>query len=142
MRSKRLRQRVVIVGGGFAGRVARRLLQRDFDVVLIDAKGYFEYVPSTLRCFVEPKHAKNIVMAQPEGTVIGTVVAFDANSSICHDCQGFNRFVLAEVTLDSGEDLAFDYCVMCSGSLYTVPIKSEVTLSVRSHHRDEWTVKE
>ena len=130
MRSKRPRQRVVIVGGGFAGRVARRLLKKNFEVVLVDAKGYFEYVPSTLRCFVEPNHAKKIVVAQPEGTVIGTVVAFDANSSICHDRQGLNRFVLVEVTLDSGEELAFDYCVMCSGSLYTVPIKSEVTLPV------------
>lgn len=74
------KQRVLIVGGGFAGRTARRLLLQDFDVALVDAKGYFEYVPAVLRCFVEPSHARNIILKHPEGTVMATVVFIDANS--------------------------------------------------------------
>lgn len=68
------RKRVVIVGGGFAGRSARRALRGDFEVVLIDAKGYFEYTPSMLRCLVEPRHCRKVVLEHPRDTVVGKVV--------------------------------------------------------------------
>ena len=79
--SKRDKRRVVIVGGGFAGRTARRLLQRDFEVVLLDGKGYFEYTPSILRCLVEPSHAKKVILAQPDGTRVATAVSIDGQST-------------------------------------------------------------
>ena len=49
------KKRVVIVGGGFAGRRALRVLQNDFDVRLVDAKGYWEYTPAALRCLVRAR---------------------------------------------------------------------------------------
>lgn len=76
------KQSVVIVGGGFAGRTARRWLQDDFDVTLIDAKGYFEFVPSVLRCFVEPDHAFKTILPHPEGTMIATVTAVHADGTL------------------------------------------------------------
>lgn len=48
-------KRVVVVGGGFAGRRLQKLLLNSnaaVEVTLVDAKGYFEYTPSSLRCLV------------------------------------------------------------------------------------------
>ncbi|MAE49392.1 hypothetical protein CMI48_01045 [Candidatus Pacearchaeota archaeon] len=42
-------KKVVILGGGFAGSQVALGLERDFDVVLIDRKPYFEYTPGILR---------------------------------------------------------------------------------------------
>ena len=40
------RKRVVVVGGGFAGSIVAKNLQRFFNVVLIDRKPHFECIPS------------------------------------------------------------------------------------------------
>lgn len=80
------RKRVVIVGGGFAGRRARRALLGKFEVVLIDAKGYFEYTPSVLRCLVEPQHCKRVVQEHPKGTVVGKVVQVKQGETYCCCC--------------------------------------------------------
>ncbi|KAJ1471252.1 hypothetical protein T484DRAFT_1844879 [Baffinella frigidus] len=49
------RQRVVIVGGSFAGLAVARNLRKDFDVTIIDRKDYFEYTPGVLRLLVRPE---------------------------------------------------------------------------------------
>ena len=53
-------KKIVVIGGGFAGSYIARELQKDFNVVLIDRKDYFEFTPGILRCLVEPEHLKNI----------------------------------------------------------------------------------
>lgn len=77
-RSQKDKQRVVIVGGGFAGRTALRELRTEFEVTLIESKEYFEYTPSTLRCLVEPDHARKIVLPQPSHITVGSVIHFDS----------------------------------------------------------------
>ncbi|GMH35871.1 hypothetical protein BSKO_03739 [Bryopsis sp. KO-2023] len=106
------KKKVVIVGGGFAGRTARRLLSKTFDVTLIDAKGYFEYVPSSLRSLVEPSHARTIVTPHPADVLVGKVV----------------KITQGKVELSSGMEVSFDYCLICTGSSYTPPIKSDAVL--------------
>lgn len=56
---------VVVIGGGFAGLAACRTLRKKFNVVLIDAKEYFEYYPGVLRAYVHPmEHGKLYAMYQ------------------------------------------------------------------------------
>lgn len=64
------KKKVVIIGGSFAGRRARRLLKPHFEVTLIDEKEYFEFTPSTLRCMVEPKHNKKVILKQPSDVIM------------------------------------------------------------------------
>lgn len=61
----RRHQHVVVIGGGFAGRRAVRVLLnqgKGTTCTVVDEKGYFEFVPSNLRCLVEPQHAEKIVL--------------------------------------------------------------------------------
>jgi NADH dehydrogenase FAD-containing subunit len=54
-------KQVIIIGGGFAGSTAARLLQKDFSVTLIDQKYYFEYTPGVLRIIQEQNHPRNLL---------------------------------------------------------------------------------
>jgi len=132
---------VVVVGASFAGvKTAQDLTSSGFpynnkaglDVVIVDYKDYFEYVPGSLRCFVEPDHFKALscpltVLQQQQhpqkeiyarggpppppsspsstiSTVTGEVVNVDPVHKI--------------VKLEDGNSLAYDYLVLAAGSTY------------------------
>jgi NADH dehydrogenase FAD-containing subunit len=63
-------KKVVIVGGQFAGRKAFTLLEKDFDVTIIDSKEYFEFTPAALRAIVEPAHAAKIIVDRPRAAKV------------------------------------------------------------------------
>jgi NADH dehydrogenase FAD-containing subunit len=68
--SSNTQKKVVIVGGQFAGRKALTLLEKDFDVTIVDEKEYFEYTPAALRAIVEPAHAAKIIVDRPRATKV------------------------------------------------------------------------
>lgn len=109
--------RVVVVGGQFAGRRASRLLRRggEFDVTLVDAKGFWEYTPGVLRCLVEPAAAQRMVLPQPRGTVRATVVGLETS-------EGGKS--ATGVKLNDGSTLPADHVVLATGSTYTDPVKA------------------
>lgn len=51
---------LIVAGGGFAGMLACRNMRKHFNMILIDAKDYFEYVPAIPRVFVEPEFHSQI----------------------------------------------------------------------------------
>lgn len=57
--------RVVIIGGSFAGNRVRALLPSPWEVLVVDARPYWEFTPGMLRCWVEPGVAENLV--RPHG---------------------------------------------------------------------------
>lgn len=58
--------KVVVIGGGFAGRRLHRILSHSaFHVTLVDAKGYFEYTPSVLRCLVSLAISSHACLVSP-----------------------------------------------------------------------------
>ena len=119
------RPHVVIVGGGFAGRRAERVLVSSgrVDVSVVDAAGFFEYVPAALRCCVRPEHARTAVLPQPPRVRCAAVVALELDGA--PDSAG-DRAVAA-VRLADGTRLACDYALFASGSSYAPPIKAAAT---------------
>mmetsp|Transcript_21440 Transcript_21440/g.54996 ORF Transcript_21440/g.54996 Transcript_21440/m.54996 type:complete len:406 (+) Transcript_21440:177-1394(+) len=113
------RRQVVVIGGSFAGRRAARQLRPHFDVTIVDAKGFFEYTPAALRCMVHPEHATNVLLPQPEGTVVATATDITAPAGLGGK---------GHVTLSDGQQLSFDYCVVATGSSYSNPIKPDMTI--------------
>ncbi|KAK3277935.1 hypothetical protein CYMTET_14095 [Cymbomonas tetramitiformis] len=111
---------VLIVGGGFAGRRAERLLRDEFDVTLVDAKGFFEYTPSALRCMVEPNYAERCVIPQPQRVVIAAVESINLENEQIDESRA-----KGVAHLNNGTTLAFDYCLLCLGSSYVAPIKPD-----------------
>lgn len=103
------KHRVAIVGASFAGCKVEQMLSHyseTFDIIWIDEKEYFEYIPGSLRCFVEPNHFKCIS---------------------CELSEISTNFMQAKVTdvptsktliLSDGETVPFDSLVLCNGSTY------------------------
>lgn len=120
--------KVVVVGGQFAGRRAARLLRHggEFDVTLVDAKGFWEYTPGALRCLVQPEAARRMVQPQPAGTLTAAAVGFQISEPVA-DEEGRGGKMLKTVNsveLSDGKRLPVDYVVLATGSSYSSPIKA------------------
>jgi NADH dehydrogenase FAD-containing subunit len=105
-------KRVVIIGGGFAGSLAARKLEKRFSVTLIDTKDYFEFTPGILRTIINPSHlsaiqAEHSKYLKKAKILVGKVTNVKAN------------YVLV-----NNKRIKFDYLIIASGSFYSSPIKS------------------
>ncbi len=105
-------QRVVVIGGGFAGVAVSRTLRARFDVTLVDTKDYFEFTPGILRSLVDPSHLRRIQVCHSRA-VRGVRVAVGKATGVAE----------RSVTLSDGSSLAYDYLVLATGSRYSPPIK-------------------
>ncbi len=110
-RTDMARTRLVVIGGGFAGAIIARRLQRDFAVTLIDSKDYFEFTPGVLRCLVEPAHIRKVQALHTHYLHEAKVVRGTAEALREH-----------EVVVD-GKPIPFDYAAICTGSSYHLPFK-------------------
>jgi len=54
--------KIVILGGGFCGALAARLLDKKHDVVLVDKKDYFEYTPAIHKVIFNAGYHKKIIV--------------------------------------------------------------------------------
>jgi len=113
-------KKVVVIGGGFAGSLIAKALEKDYDVTLIDDKDYFEYTPSILRTIVEPETMRRIQVLH-SGYLHRAHIHRDSVKTITHDAVRCGR-----------KDVPFDYLVIASGSTYSVPIKHNVIRSTRA----------
>lgn len=119
-------KRVVIIGGGFAGTTAAKMLEQEFAVTLIDIKNYFEFTPGILRTVLEPAHIRKIQSLHGhylhKATIVtDTVIAVDSR----------------EVKTKTGI-YPYDYLVIASGSSYNPPIKEKcIVIATRAEHLRE-----
>ncbi|HLC81495.1 MAG TPA: FAD-dependent oxidoreductase [Candidatus Nanoarchaeia archaeon] len=115
-------KKVVIAGGGFAGSLVARKLERSFDVTLIDTKDYFEFTPSILRTLVEPVHVKKI-------QVLHSHYLHKA-----HLVKDHVERIDGKSVYTNGRKFPYDYLVIATGSRYNPPIKAEnLILTTRAH---------
>lgn len=112
-------KRIIVIGGGFAGAHIAKELEKDFNVILIDSKDYFEFTPGILRTIVEPEHIKKIQILHTHylkraKVIVGCVKTINNNY----------------IVLDNKEKIQFDYLAICSGSSYNVPFKEKNIIKV------------
>ncbi|KAK1431395.1 hypothetical protein QVD17_07853 [Tagetes erecta] len=103
------KKRVVVVGGGIAGSLLCKTLQkhRHFDFTLIDSKEYLEITWANLRSMVEPTFAKRSVINHHEYLPGASIFTSDA-IDIDEDNQ---------VSTTEGRQIAFDYLVIATGHM-------------------------
>ena len=115
-------KKVVIIGGGFAGALITKALDKDaaFNVTLIDCKDYFEFTPGILRTIVQPEHIKKIQALHQHYLKRTKVINGEVSEVTEHDV------VLGK------QHIPFDYLAVSSGSTYNLPIKQQnVVLTTR-----------
>jgi len=108
------KKRVLVIGGGFSGLLAARDLAKKFNVTVVDAKEFFEYTPGILRAYVKPAHfdaltfTLNDVVEHKIGCkfVWGEVLSLNGKSMTA---------TVKPMCIEQTEEIAFDYCCICSG---------------------------
>ena len=116
-------KKVVIIGGGFAGATSAKILEKEFDVTLIDSKNYFEFTPSVLQAIVDTKHLKKSQSPHRNYLKKARVIVGKVQ-----------EFGLEHVKVKN-KRISFDYALLCTGSRYASPFKeSGSTASLRSEH--------
>lgn len=108
---------VVVVGGGFAGRIAARVAaEGGAKVLLVDSKEYFEFTPAACRCIVHPPSIHHCTSRHnsPPGldmrVMHGTVRELRRNDVLVVFPEGKRR-------------VRFRYCVWAGGCSYKSPIR-------------------
>ena len=110
-----MKKKVVIIGGGFAGCEAAGRLQEDFHVTLIDRKEFFECTVGIPTALFEPEYFERMTIFYKEllkNTDVVTASVTEVTSYEVKHSEGSH---------------SFEYLLICSGSSYDFPIKSEET---------------
>jgi hypothetical protein len=144
------RRKVVVVGGGFAGRKVAKSLQSAFHVTLVDPKDYFLSLISLPGCVCDIDHLNKVVA--PHTTVrCRSISSFHISLSAfpfisplpcpyIHQYLDQCEVVVDEVVgvnternalqLKSRGSLSYDYLVLCTGSRYVMPLEGNDKLLV------------
>ncbi len=116
-------KKVVVIGGGFAGSLIARKLKKEFNLILIDSKNYFEFTPGILRTIVKPKHINKIQILHKDYLNNAKIIVGSVNE-IGNDYVKLHN-----------QKIEFDYLCICSGSKYKTPIKEQnLVISTRAGH--------
>lgn len=106
-------KKLVIIGGGFAGSLIAKKLEKHFGVTLIDTKNYFEFTPGVLRTIVDPSHVRKM-------QILHTHYLHRTKIVVGEVTEVTNRFAKVK-----NKKIPFDYLVVASGSKYSAPFKEQ-----------------
>ncbi|SDH07966.1 NAD(P)/FAD-dependent oxidoreductase [Nonomuraea jiangxiensis] len=118
------RPRVVVLGGGYGGFKAAKLLDDVADVTLVDPSDAFMLNVAALRALVQPEWLDRIFLPYRRLLNHGR---FLRDRAVAVDGR--------QVTLASGQRLEPDYLVLATGSSYPFPAKSDVPDAEQSKAR-------
>ncbi|KAK5580843.1 hypothetical protein RB653_000867 [Dictyostelium firmibasis] len=107
------KKRVLIIGCGFGGSQVAKLLDSNFEVLVVERKQTFFHTVGSVRAVVEPELAKKIYVPYDKllkngKFIFGTVI--EISSTL--------------VKLEDGQELTFDYLVIATGSNALAPFKA------------------
>ncbi|CAK9041096.1 unnamed protein product [Durusdinium trenchii] len=104
------KKKVVVLGGGFAGLAVVRHLRRNFEVTLVDAKKYFEFIPGMVRPYSNPDlHRKLVVDYASVCKKMKVSWIWGAAEKL----QG--NEVVVQLNSSDQHRVAYDYCVVATG---------------------------
>jgi apoptosis-inducing factor 2 len=113
---------VAVIGGGYAGINAVKLLDDVADVVLVEPKDTFEHNVASLRALVDPAWLPRIFLPYHGLLTHGRVVRDRAV-----------KVESGQVTLGSGETIDAGYIVLATGSTYPFPAKAGARTAAEAH---------
>jgi NADH dehydrogenase FAD-containing subunit len=108
------KKKIVILGGGFCGITATKLLDplAYFDLVMIDTKEYFEYTPAMVQAITDPSIVHRATIPYKEIIKNGTFI------------QGYVSRVYPDFVKLGCWKIPFDYLVFSIGCSYGSTLKA------------------
>lgn len=102
-------QKVVVIGGGYAGVEAAKGLDAKFDVTLVAGGDAFRHIVYGLRASVLPDQTPRMLVPYANCLSNGTVKTCKATRINADECT---------VALSTGESLPYDFLVLATGFLH------------------------
>lgn len=99
-------KRIVVIGGGFAGALVAKKIQKSCDLTLIDTKPYFEFTPSILKTVRDPKTIQKIRVPHKKYLTHATIV------------EGTVTKITATKVYVGKKTIPYDYVVIATGWSY------------------------
>jgi len=133
------KRRVLVVGGGFSGLLCARDLSSHFDIVVVDAKEFFEYTPGILRAYAKPSHfdALSFTLAP----VIEKKMHCKFIWGECRSIDGKKQTAkIKPMHSETEEEIGWDYCILASGCNYNFLHKYGESLWFPTIYEDARTV--
>ena len=127
-----IHKRLVIVGGGYAGKDLAVQSDPIFDVVWIDPKDFFLHKVGTIRAAVKPEWSPLMAVTKPE-------LLLKRGKRIKAACTAVDS-IHKTVTLSTGEVVNYDYLVIATGGVNTSicePPASATDTTLLQQHFDE-----
>jgi len=120
--------RVVVVGGSFAGLAVLRALRgaRGLSVTLVEPRDHAEYVPGILRALVDARAAARLLVPLAAAAAGARVVRGRAVAVREGGAGGAAGTVVVAAPGGARAELAFDACVVATGSTYPAPVRAGV----------------
>jgi apoptosis-inducing factor 2 len=122
--SSQAKPTVAVIGGGYGGINAAKLLDDVADVTLIEPRDSFEHNVASLRALADPSWLPRIFLPYHHLLAHGRVVRDRAV-----------KVETGQVTLGSGETVDADYIVLATGSTYPFPAKSGAETAAEAHDK-------
>ncbi len=113
-------KKVVIIGGGFGGSAAAKILEKNLEVILIDNKNYFEFTPSILRTAVNQKITRKIRVFHKDYLKKSEIVVGKVK-------EVHNKYIKV-----NNKKIIYDYLIIATGSKYDFPLKGKNVVSAYS----------
>ncbi|EGC30594.1 hypothetical protein DICPUDRAFT_83476 [Dictyostelium purpureum] len=112
------KKKVLIIGAGYAGIEAAKLLDSKFDVTVVERKKTFFHCVASVRVAVEPELVPQVYIPYDKLLKNGKFI-FSSATEITPN----------HVTLEDGQTLHFDYLVIATGSNVLAPFKAPLNLT-------------
>ncbi len=105
---------VVIIGGGFCGSLCAKKLEKDFDVILIDNKEYFEFTPSVPHILLDYSYRDKIQICHERYLKKTKIITSKVD------------YIGVDYVKIKGREIPHDYLIISTGSTYNLPFKSSL----------------
>ena len=103
-------QKVIVIGGGYAGAVAAQSLDKNFDVTLVAGGEVFRHTVGGIRASVLPETIPRVHVPYDGLLKRGSVRRCRASKINAEECT---------VTLATGETLPYDFLILATGILHS-----------------------
>lgn len=118
MTSHSNKKTIVVVGGGYGGFSICKLLDQNFNVILIERRQTFYHNVGSPRLLIQPDFHKKLYIPYDKLMKNGRVI-----NKVAREI-GIDR-----VILEDGEEVAFDYLVIATGSNNPAPFKTLINVN-------------
>ncbi|RKP23308.1 hypothetical protein SYNPS1DRAFT_24663 [Syncephalis pseudoplumigaleata] len=111
--------RIVVVGGSFAGlevlsTFSKHKERLNLDIILVEPHNHFHYNLAFVRAVTQPDFAEKCFIPLANATVF-------TSGAVKHVRARVSKALDDRVVLEDGEEIAFDYLVVATGSRFGVP---------------------